>query len=84
MSGFRATSHYSVEGNGSRSSTIPTVPASAGPARETEGTSLRVKAVDDPCAFQGEPAADLATDVWMKIPVCRREVHHLWPDIFGC
>ena len=49
-----------------------------------DGRSLRLDAVDDTCAFQGERATDLASDVWTKIPVCKREVHHLWPGILGC
>ena len=50
----------------------------------TAGRSLQLEVVDDPCAYEGERGIDLATDAWTRIPICRREVQHLWPGILGC
>lgn len=85
MSGFRATGHYQIDGNRLSLFNDPNCSRVRGTYTWTlEGASLRLKTVDDTCAFQGERATDLASDVWTRIPVCRREVHHLWPGILGC
>jgi hypothetical protein len=85
MSGFHATGHYEVERNKLTLFNDPNCSRVRGTYTwQVEGRSLRLEAIDDPCAFQGERATDLATDVWTKIPVCRREVLHLWPGILGC
>ena len=85
MSGFQATGHYSVEGNRLTLFNDPNCSRVRGTySWQLDGASLRLKTVDDTCAFQGERATDLASDVWTRIPVCRREVHHLWPGILGC
>jgi hypothetical protein len=85
MSGFHATGHYEVDGNRLALFNDPNCSRERGTYTwEMDGRSLRLDAVDDTCAFQGERATDLASDVWTKIPVCKREVHHLWPGILGC
>ncbi len=85
MSGFHATGHFEVDGNRLALFNDPNCSRERGTYTwEMDGTSLRLDAVDDTCAFQGERATDLATDVWTKIPVCKREVNHLWPGILGC
>jgi hypothetical protein len=85
MSGFHAAGHYEVEGNRLTLFNDPNCSRVQGTYRwQLDGASLRLKAVDDTCAFEGERATDLASDVWTRIPVCRREVHHLWPGILGC
>ncbi len=85
MSGFHATGHYTVEGNRLTLFNDPNCSRVRGTySWQLDGASLRLKTVDDTCAFQGERATDLASDVWTRIPVCRREVHHLWPGILGC
>jgi hypothetical protein len=85
MSGFHATGHFEVDGNRLALFNDPNCSRERGTYTwEMDGRSLRLDAVDDTCAFQGERATDLASDVWTKIPVCKREVHHLWPGILGC
>jgi hypothetical protein len=85
MSGFHATGHYSVDGNRLTLFNDPNCSRVRGIYTwRLDGTSLRLNAVDDPCAFEGERATDLASDVWTRIPICRREVQHLWPGILGC
>jgi hypothetical protein len=85
MSGFHATGHYSVDGNRLTLFNDPNCSRVRGIYTwRLDGASLRLNAVDDPCAFEGERAADLASDVWTRIPICRREVQHLWPGILGC
>jgi hypothetical protein len=85
MSGFHATGHYAVEGNRLTLFNDPNCSRASGTYTwKLDGASLRLKTVDDTCAFQGERATDLASDVWTRIPVCKREVHHLWPGILGC
>ncbi len=85
MSGFHATGHYEVDGNRLALFNDPNCSRERGTYTwRRDGRSLRLRALDDTCAFQGERATDLASDVWTKIPVCRREVQHLWPGILGC
>jgi hypothetical protein len=85
MSGFHATGHYSVDGNRLTLFNDPNCSRVRGTYTwRLDGASLRLRAVDDPCAFEGERATDLASDVWTRIPICRREVQHLWPGILGC
>jgi hypothetical protein len=85
MSGFHATGHYVVEGNRLSLFNDPNCSRVRGTYTwELIGRSLRLKAVEDTCAFQGERATDLTSDVWTKIPVCRREVQYLWPGTLGC
>jgi hypothetical protein len=85
ISGFHATGHYEVDGNRLALFNDPNCSRVRGTYTwRRDGRSLRLRALDDTCAFQGERATDLASDVWTKIPVCKREVHHLWPGILGC
>lgn len=85
MSGFHATGHYEVDGDRLALFNDPNCSRVRGTYTwEMDGRSLRLDAVDDTCAFRGERATDLASDVWTKIPVCKREVNHLWPGILGC
>jgi hypothetical protein len=85
MSGFHAVGHYEVDGSTLTLFNDPNCPRVRGTyTLRIEGRSLQLEAVDDPCAFEGERANDLASRVWTKIPVCRREVQHLWPGILGC
>jgi hypothetical protein len=85
MSGFHATGHFEVDGDRLTLFNDPNCSRVRGTYTwQLEGASLSLKAVDDPCAFQGERATDLASDVWTRIPVCKREVQHLWPGILGC
>jgi hypothetical protein len=85
MSGFHSTGHFEVDGERLTLFNDPNCTRVRGTYRwQLDGGSLRLEAVDDPCAFEGERAIDLASDVWTKIPICRREVQHLWPGILGC
>jgi hypothetical protein len=85
MSGFRASGHYEVDGNRLTLFNDPNCSRVRGSYTwRMDGRSLQLEVVDDPCAFEGERATDLASDAWRKIPVCRREVMHLWPGILGC
>ncbi len=85
MSGFHATGHYEVEGNSLTLFNDPNCSRVRGSYTwRMDGRSLQLEALDDPCAFEGERATDLASGAWTKIPVCRREVIHLWPGILGC
>lgn len=85
MSGFHGIGHYVVEGNRLTLFNDPNCSRVRGTyAWQLDGRSLRLRAVNDTCAFQGERATDLESDVWRRIPVCRREVQYLWPGILGC
>jgi hypothetical protein len=85
MSGFHATGHYEVDGDRLTLFNDPNCSRVRGTYTwKLDGASLSLEAVDDPCAFKGERATDLASDVWTRIPVCRREVQRLWPGILGC
>jgi hypothetical protein len=85
MSGFHATGHYEVDGNRLTLFNDPNCSRVRGTYTwQLDGRSLRLEAIHDPCAFEGERATDLASDAWTKIPICRREVQHLWPGILGC
>ena len=85
MSGFHATGHYEVDGDGLTLFNDPNCSRVRGTYTwRMDGRSLRLEVVDDPCAFEGERATDLTSGAWTKIPVCRREVMHLWPGILGC
>lgn len=85
MSGFHATGHYEVDGNRLTLFNDANCSRVRGTYTwEIHGGSLRLDALDDTCAFEGERAVDLATDAWTRIPVCKREVAHLWPGILGC
>lgn len=85
MSGFHATGHYEVDGSNLTLFNDPNCSRVSGTYTwRTEGRSLQLDVVDDPCAYQGERATDLATGAWTRIPVCKREVMHLWPGILGC
>jgi hypothetical protein len=85
MSGFHGIGSYEVDGNRLTLFNDPNCSRMSGTYTwQIDGASLSLKAVDDSCAFKGERATDLASDVWKKIPVCRREVQHLWPGILGC
>jgi hypothetical protein len=85
MSGFHATGHYTVSGNRLTLFNDPNCSRLRGTYRwHLDGPSLRLRAIDDTCAFEGERATDLASDVWTRIPVCRREIQHLWPGVLGC
>ncbi|MGH2640999.1 MAG: hypothetical protein ACRDGO_04790 [Actinomycetota bacterium] len=85
MASFHATGHYTVEGNRLTLFNDPNCSRVRGSYTWTlEGGSLDLEAIDDTCAYQGERATDLATDDWTRIPICKREVAHLWPGILGC
>jgi len=85
MSGFHGVGNYEVDGNRLTLFNDPNCSRLRGTYTwHREGASLTLKALDDSCAYQGERAKDLTSDVWTKIPICRREVQHLWPGILGC
>ena len=85
MSGFHGIGSYEVEGDRLRLFNDPNCSRIRGTYTwQLDGASLSLKAVDDTCAYEGERATDLASDVWTRIPVCKREVEHLWPGILGC
>jgi hypothetical protein len=85
MSAFHSTGHYEVDGDRLALFNDPNCSRERGTYTwRLDGTSLHLEAIDDPCAYQGERALDLATEDWTRIPVCKREVAHLWPGILGC
>jgi hypothetical protein len=85
MSSFHSTGHYSVDGDRLALFNDPNCSRERGTyAWQLDGSSLQLEALDDTCAYQGERAVDLATEDWTRIPVCRREVAHLWPGVLGC
>jgi hypothetical protein len=85
MSGFHAIGHYAVEGNRLTLFNDPNCSRVSGTYRwRLDGASLQLSVIDDTCAFQGERATDLTSTEWTRIPVCRREVQHLWPGTLGC
>jgi hypothetical protein len=85
MSGFHAMGSYEIDGNTLALFNDPNCSRIRGTYTwRTAGRSLQLEVVDDPCAYEGERGIDLATDEWTRIPICRREVMHLWPGILGC
>lgn len=85
ISSFRSKGHYEVDGNTLTLFNDANCTQVRGRYTwQLQGDSLRLEAIGDTCAFEGERAIDLASNVWTKIPVCRREVAHLWPGILGC
>jgi len=85
MSGFRTQGSFVVDGDRVTLFNDPNCSSVRGTyVWRLDGTLLRLKVVDDTCAFEGERAIDLASDPWTKIPICRREVSNLWPGILGC
>jgi hypothetical protein len=85
ISGFHSKGHYEVDGNTLTLFNDANCTGVRGTYRwQLEAGSLRLEAVDDTCAYEGERPFDLASNVWTKIPVCTREVAHLWPGILGC
>jgi hypothetical protein len=78
MSGFRSSGHYEVDRNRLSLFNDPNCSSVRGTyVWRLDETLLRLKVVEDPCAFEGERAIDLASDPWTKIPICRREVANL-------
>jgi hypothetical protein len=85
MSGFHANGHYTVSGNRLTLFNDANCSRVRGSYRwQLDGDSLLLEVLDDTCAYEGERATDLATEVWTRIPVCLREVGNLWPGILGC
>jgi hypothetical protein len=85
MSGFHGIGNYEVDGDRLTLFNDPNCSRVSGTYTwRIEGRSLRLEAAEDTCAYEGERATDLTSDAWTKIPVCRREVQHLWPGILGC
>jgi hypothetical protein len=85
MSGFHSKGHYEVDGDTLTLFNDANCTRVRGTYRwQLQGGSLRLDAIDDTCAYEGERAIDLASNVWTRIPVCRREVAHLWPGVLGC
>ncbi len=85
ISGFRSTGHYVIEGDTLTLFNDPNCTRLRGTyIWRLAGLDLRLRVLDDTCAFEGERATDLTAGRWTKIPVCRREVQHLWPGILGC
>ncbi|MCD6022538.1 MAG: hypothetical protein K0R20_2248 [Actinomycetia bacterium] len=85
MSSFHATGHYEVDGDRLALFNDPNCSRERGTYTwRLDGTSLHLEALDDTCAYEGERAVDLATEGWTRIPVCKREIAHLWPGILGC
>jgi hypothetical protein len=85
MSAFHSTGHYTIDGDRLTLFNDPNCSRERGTYTwQLEGGSLHLEALEDTCAYQGERATDLTTDDWTRIPVCKREVAHLWPGILGC
>ncbi len=85
MSGWRSLGNFEIDDDTLFLFNDPNCSSIRGEYRfELAGGTLRLDAVDDPCAYEGERALDLATDPWIRIPVCRRDVEHLWPGLLGC
>jgi hypothetical protein len=85
MSAFHSTGHYEVDGDRLTLFNDPNCSRERGTySWQLEGGSLHLEVVDDTCAYEGERATDLTTEDWRRIPVCKREVAHLWPGILGC
>jgi hypothetical protein len=85
MASFHATGHYTLDGDRLTLFNDPNCSRERGTYTwALKGGSLHLEAIDDTCAYAGERATDLATEDWTRIPVCKREVAHLWPGILGC
>jgi hypothetical protein len=85
MAAFHATGHYTVDGDRLTLFNDPNCSRERGTYTWTlQGGSLHLEVIDDTCAYHGERAKDLATEEWTRVPVCKREIAHLWPGILGC
>ena len=85
MASFHATGHYTVDGDRLTLFNDPNCSRERGTYTwSLRGGSLHLDVIDDTCAFEGERAKDLTTQDWTKVPVCKREIAHLWPGILGC
>jgi hypothetical protein len=85
MSAFHSTGHYTVDGDRLILFNDPNCSRQRGTYTwQLEGGSLHLETLEDTCAYDGERATDLTTEDWTRIPVCKREVAHLWPGILGC
>ena len=85
MSRFRARGNFEVDGDSIEFFNDANCPDTRGTyAWSKEGLTLRLEVIDDPCAYEGERAVDLASDPWDEVDVCRREIAFLWPGILGC
>ena len=85
MSAFRARGNFEIHGDTIEFFNDANCPDIRGTyAWEKHGPSLRLEAIDDTCAYEGERAVDLASDPWAEVDACRREIANLWPGILGC
>ena len=85
ISAFHSTGHYTIDGDHLTLFNDPNCSRTIGTYTWTlQGGSLHLEALDDTCAYQGERAKDLTAKDWTKVPVCKREIAHLWPGILGC
>lgn len=85
MSGFRARGSFEIDGRRLLLFNDANCSSTTGVYTwRIRGDVLSLEVIDDPCAFEGERARDLATDRWVRIPVCGRQIQQLWPGILGC
>jgi len=85
LSRFRARGNFELHGNTIEFFNDANCPDTRGTyAWSKEGPTLQLEVIDDPCAYEGERAVDLASDPWDEVDACRREIAFLWPGILGC
>jgi hypothetical protein len=85
LSGFRASGHYSVDGDRLTLYNDANCSSMEGTYRwsRDEG-ELRLRAIDDPCPFDDLRTADLEFRPWIKVNQCFHRLVDLWPAVVGC
>lgn len=86
LSGFRASGHYTVDGDTLKLFNDANCSSMAGTYRwsRSKGGELRLRAIDDPCPFDDLRAADLEFRPWIKVNQCFHRLVDLWPAVVGC
>jgi hypothetical protein len=85
LSGFRASGHYTVDGDTLTLYNDANCSSMEGTYRwsRTKG-ELRLRAIDDPCPFDDLRIADLEFRPWIKVDQCFHRLVDLWPAVVGC
>ena len=84
INGFRALGHYDVQGD--RLSLFNDVNCS-GPRDlhlGSQGGSLTLAVIDDPCPYVDERSHDLTLASWDAVNPCASGVAHWYPGRLGC
>jgi hypothetical protein len=85
LSGFRASGHYTVDGDTLTLFNDPNCSSMEGTYRwRRDHGELRLRVIDDPCPFDDLRTADLEFMPWVKVNQCFHRLVDLWPAVVGC